>query len=231
MTVFIESGDTASWQDIRDKIRGDLWRPGTGIPDDVIDRALHAALLELEAEQRWLWLENLTLGLTFDDDGDSLALPASVAAISALSLVDGASKDVLKLVPLSTVRNMSPGSNGKPTYYALGDGVLWFDTVCPAGTQFELIFSAQTPEYLADAVETYNWTLARHQEAVLALACARVALGFLKDTENAARHQTIYQRDLTRLLNRENLQRTDETGGCIMPDQSYAADAFGYGGP
>ncbi len=232
MTVYISGGDLTSWVNARDKIRSDLWRPGNGLNDDVIDRALHAACLELEGEERWLWLENLTLEFDMTADDDQLVLPFYVRTISALSIIiSDNDKELLRVAPLNFVRNASPNDSGIPTYYALGDGIIYFDTIVPAGKQFELIYTAQTPDYLTDAISVANMTIARQQEAVIANACWRIALGFLKDSENAARHRTIYENDLQRLLTREGQQRTDETGGAILPDQSYAADAFGYGGP
>ena len=230
MTIYISGSELLSWEDARAKVRGDLWRPGNGISDDVIDRALHASLLDLEAEERWLWLENITGGLSFTTAADSIAIPATVQSISALAYRQGNAVEPLTVSPLRTVRSMSPGSNGLPSFYALGDGIIYFDTICPSGLQLEMIFSASTPEYVSDAIAADNPTLARHQQAVLACTCARIALGFLKDSEGAARFQAVYERDLERLRNRENQQRADESGGCVQPDDTYAVAAFGYGG-
>jgi hypothetical protein len=58
MPWIIGGVSTLSWSAARDKVRGDLWRKGTtAIPDDVVDRALHASILDIESRRKWQWLE------------------------------------------------------------------------------------------------------------------------------------------------------------------------------
>jgi hypothetical protein len=55
------------WRFIADVVRGPRQSPkgslaqgATAIPDDSVDRALHASILDIESRRKWLWLENLT---------------------------------------------------------------------------------------------------------------------------------------------------------------------------
>lgn len=230
MAIYISGGTPLTWAAAREKVRGDLWRPGNGIPDDVVDRALHASLVELEGERRWLWLENISGGFELDADSDSIAVPPTVQSISSLSYRYGTSLERLALAPLATVREFSQHSPGLPTMYALSDGVVFFDTICPATLQFEMIFTSQTPEYVDDAVDAPNATLYRHQSAVIANACSDIAMTFLKNDGEAGRQRASYDKKLAAMYSREDQQRADLGGAGIQPDIDYAVAAFGYRG-
>ena len=227
MTIILGSagGSSVSWTDVRAKVRGDLWRPGNGVSDDVVNRALHAALLEIEAERRWLWNENVQAALTVDVGGNTAFLSAAVGAITALSYTSQGAQDPLTPLPLVNVRELARSSSGSPTFYALGaDGLLYFDTTVPAGATFELIFSAQCPEQLGDAVDVFSITMNKHQQAVIALASSYVALTFLKNEQEAARQRSGYERHLDRMMNAEDQKRG---GGFIQPDNDYFIAAHG----
>jgi len=230
VAIYLSGGTPLTWAAAREKVRGDLWRPGNGIPDDVIDRSLHASLVELEGERRWLWLENITGGFTMDADSDSIGIPATVQSLSSLSYRYGSSLERLALAPLATVREFSQTSPGLPTMYALTDGVIYFDTICPATLAFEMVFTSQTPEYVDDAIDAPNATLYRHQSAVIANTCSDVAMTFLKNDAEAARQRASYEKKLTAMFSREDQQRSELGNGGIQPDIDYAVAAFGYGG-
>ncbi len=227
MTIILgaSGGSGVSWADVRTKVRGDLWRPGNGVNDDVVDRALHAALQEIESERRWLWNENVQAALIVEVEANSVALSPAVGSVTALSYAHLGAHDPLTPLPLVNVRELASSSRGAPTYYALGEGpVLHFDTSVPAGTTFELVFSAQCPEQLDDAIDTFSITMSKHQQAVIALASSYVALSFLKNEQEAARQRSAYERHLDRMMNKEDQQRG---GGFIQPDNDYYIAAHG----
>ncbi len=219
-------GSGVSWADVRTKVRGDLWRPGNGVSDDVVDRALHASLLEIEAERKWLWNENVQAVLTVDTDANFVDLSPSIGSVTALSYTHQGAHDPLTPLPLVNVRELAAGTTGgSPMYYALGEGpVLYFDTLVAGGATFELIFSAQCPELLEDAVDSFSITMSKHQQAVIALASSYVALSFLKNEQEAARQRSAYERHLDRMMNKEDQQRG---GGFVQPDNDYFIAAHG----
>jgi hypothetical protein len=225
--IYVPEGDLLTWDSARTKIRGDLWRPGTNaIPDDVVNRALHSSLLDLEGECRWLWLERVNAGLRMPTNADSLSLPASVLSISSLSVIRGAMKYRLLQAPAAFVRELAVNSPGTPSRYYLSDGVIFFDSIVPKDTLFEMWHTTQTPELLDDAVNAASPTLYRHQQAVIAKAASYCARGYLKNSEEADRQEAVYESILMRLFNRESQQRDELGGGSIFPDDSYARAAW-----
>lgn len=228
MTIILgaSGGSSVSWSDVRAKVRGDLWRPGNGVSDDVVDRALHASLLEIESERRWLWNENVQAALTVEEAARSVSLSPSIGSITALSYTHQGRHDPLTPLPLANVLELaSPSSSGSPAFYALGEGpMLHFDTLVPAGSTFSLIFNASCPEQLGDATDTFSITMNKHQQAVIALASSYVALTFLKNEQEAARQRSGYERHLDRMMNQEDQQRG---GGFIQPDNDYFIAAHG----
>jgi hypothetical protein len=232
MPIVIGSGESIlSWDQARTKVRGDLWRPGTaGVPDDVVDRALHASILDIEAERRWLWLENIDATLTVATAADNVALEIAVRSIARLSHISGTNLNPVRRAQLEAVRELAAGSTGEPLHYALTDGRLYFDATVPANTTFEMIFSSRCPELLDDAIQQPSATLWRQQQAVIAKACSYVALSYLKNDAEAERQEAAYQRHLNRAFNIEDEQRVEEGGGSIVPDLTYHHAAYGYRG-
>lgn len=237
MTATIVYGPAAaetSWQEARDKVRSDLWRNSTSaLPDNVVDLALHTALLELESERRWLWLENVTGTLAMPAEADNLALPSSVKAISSLAFKGGSEDtivyDILQEFRLAQVRQLARGATvGDPTYYARSDMQLYFDCPVAEGDAFELIFTSSCPRYLEYAIATPPITLTRELSAVAALACHHVALTYLKNESEAARQRAAYERILDRLFVEEDTARADsQMGGRIQPDDAHYRAAHG----
>lgn len=229
--VFGPSAAETSWDDARGKVREDLWRRSTSaLPDDQLDRALHSALLELEAERRWLWLENVQGALEMPVEAESVALPASVKSVTNLAFLSGTTGyDEMIQRPLAYVRQLARGSQSAyPTFYAISNGTLYFDSAVAQGRQFELFFTSGCPRYRADAIATPPITLTLQEPAIIALAAYHVALTYLKNEEEAARQRTAYERILDRLFNEEDQARSDTMGGgCIQPDDSLHNAAFG----
>lgn len=229
--VYGPEGVTDSWQQARDAVRQDLWRPSTtGVPDDQCDRALHTALLELEAERRWLWLENVNATLTVDDEADSVDLPATVKYIAFIACLSGSlGYDALGQRPLGFVRSEARGATtGYPTYYALSNGKLYFDCKVKATTEFELLYTATCPRTLADAIATPPVTLLLQKPAIVALAASHLCLTYLKSEGDAARQRAAYERILERLMLEEDTARADaENGGTIQPDDFLFNAAHG----
>jgi hypothetical protein len=214
VTIYVGGPDGLSWDDARAKVRGDLWRPGNSLPDDVVNRALHASVLELEAECNWLWLENLTTLVTLEGDASFYDIPPTVSRVIALTIVEPVYSEPLDQRPLSVVRIEADRIIGDPSCFAFGNARLWFDTTVAAGTKFEMVFSAATPEELEQALLSPCFTLQRQQQAVIANACAYVALTFMKNADEAGRQSAAYDRVLQRLHNTEAQQR----GGMIQAD-------------
>jgi hypothetical protein len=233
MPWIIGGSSTLSWSAARDKVRTDLWRKGsTAIPDDVVDRALHASILDIESRRKWLWLENVSGNITIDADNTVLNLPASCGVVQSLSVFVNANpySDPLELVPLPKLREMVGSARGYPSYYAMGDGVAFLDCIVPGGTSFELIFQAKCPDFLDDAVETPPITLSLHQQAVLAGAKALVALEFLHDDDKAARNSNAFEAHIRRMEDRDDALRGSDKGGTIQPYTDIQDAAFGVGG-
>lgn len=214
MAIYLGGPEGLTWEGARAKVRGDLWRPGNSLPEDVVNRALHAAILELEAECKWLWLEELTFIITNEEASAFLALPATVSRVSAVGVRRSGLLEPLTEAPLATVRENIGTDLGDPSRYAQGDRQLYFDSQALAGTQFEVIATAQTPESLEDALASPSATLQRHQQAVIANACHYAALGFMKNEGEAMRQRAVFDRILERMQSAE----ADRRGGFIQPD-------------
>jgi hypothetical protein len=229
--VFGPSLAETSWEDARDRVREALWRrSSSALPDALVDDAIHTALLGIEAERRWLWLENVTGAVEMALASDNLALPGSVKSISSLAYLSGTqSYDILLQRPLPFVRQLSRGSNeGAPTFYAISDKQLYFDCKVPDGSQFELVFTSSCPRFVEEAILTPPVTLTMQRPAVIALAAEHLALTFLKNGDEAARQRAAYDRLLERLFNEEDQARVDTLdGGSIQPDDSFHRAAFG----
>lgn len=229
MTWVLGVADPLTWEAARDKIRGDLWRPGPqGVPDDVCDRAIHAAILEIEAERRWLWAEDLLSTFTVDQATDRVDLLPLMGFINSVA-TRGEGTDYCRLTraPLQAVRESSISSPGKPSAYAISERSMYFDTIVPAGTVLEIHYDVHTPERLEDAVGSPVITMTLHQQAVLSNAKAFVCLEFLHDEEKAARNRAAYERHIARLIDRDDAQRVELGGGSIVPDDSLYLAAHG----
>lgn len=224
--------DALTWLEARDKVRGDLWRPGTsGVPDENVNRALHASILEIEADRRWLWLETILSTIELDAAASSFDLLPTVGAVHSLAVLYGVSDapDRLIRAQLQDVRFESPGSAGTPTAYALSDRTVHLDTVAPQGTTFEMVFDAQTPPQMEDAVDSPSVTMILHQQAVIAGAKAYIALEYLQDEAKAMRNRKAFELHLDRMRDRDDQQRVELGGGSIVPDDALFIAAHGRG--
>ena len=218
---------TLTWAAARDKVRGDLWRPGTsGIPEDVCDRALHASLLEVEQARRFVWLENVrqTVALVTAAAEFDVTDFRSLASVSPVGS-DGSLDDALSLLSLGRVRILASDgpATGRPSNYAFTGAKVYLDVTAAAGSKFELIGFACTPDDLATAVAggSTNVTLQLHQGIVIAGACAEVAGTFLKNEAEEQRQRRAFERRLERLCDREDEARSDNYGGNVVPDTAY----------
>jgi hypothetical protein len=231
MPWIIGGVSSLTWSAARDKVRSDLWRKGaTAIPDDSVDRALHASILDIESRRKWLWLENLSGTLELSAASDRLFLPAACGRVQSLSVFQGTNpwSEPLERVNLSKLREMVGSTNGYPTLYALGDeDVAFFDCTVPASTRFEIIFQAECPDLLEDAVESPPVTLGLHQQAVLAGAKALVALEFLHDDDKANRNSAAFENHIRRMEDKDDQLRGDDRGGSILPNTALQDAAFG----
>lgn len=215
MSIYLPGPPGLDWAGARTKVRGDLWRPGNSLPDDQVDRALHAALLQLEGETKWLWLEDLTVLTTPSTLGQSfIDLPASIGRVTSIGIRRDTFLDPMREIPLQEVRRLADSSLGDPCSWALTSGRIYFDATLQPGTELELVITATTPERLEDAIDSGSYTLQLQQQPVLALACAMIALNFMKNEAEAARQQAVYDTVLERLLNVEAERR----GANIQPD-------------
>jgi hypothetical protein len=229
--VFGPSAAEASWEDARAKVRSDLWRPSSSaLPDDQVDRALHSALLELESERRWLWLEGLQAALTMPAQADNVALPATIKSVTSIAYLSGnTGYDVLTQSQLHQVRQAARGTSpGAPTYYARTGGQLYFDSTLALGDELELVYTSGCSPYLELAIASPPITLTLQMPAIVARAAAFVALTYLHDTEKGSRQLTAYNAILGRLMLEEDTARADgATGGSIMPDTGLYEAAHG----
>jgi hypothetical protein len=216
-----------TWDDARTKVRGDLWRTGTsGIPDDVCDRALHAALQDLESKRRWHWLENITESTAFVADASEMEMPSRYRSITSISVVrtDDAKDDALSQASLGRVRILaSQTAGGPPSAYAISGSTIYFDGKVMAGETVETIGSTATQDDLDEAVANYatNLALQKHQAIVIAGACAWVAMTRLKNEAEAARQQVAFDRGVERLIDIDDQVRSDGYGSDIVPDADY----------
>jgi hypothetical protein len=231
MPWIIGGVSSLTWSAARDKVRGDLWRKGTtAIPDDVVDRELHASILDIESRRKWLFLESVTSSIELDADANQLNLPASTGAIQSLAVFVGTNPwaDTLELLPIQTLRQLVGDNRGYPSHYAISDGIAFFDCMVPGGTRFELISQAKCPDLLEDAVESPPVTLGLHQQAVLAGAKALVALEYLHDDDKAARNAAAFEKHIARMEDHDDQLRG---GGTIQPYTDLYDAAYGPGGP
>jgi hypothetical protein len=218
---------TIGWQDARDKVRGDLWRLGTtGVPDDVCDRALHASLLDIEAERRWLWLEDIASTIPIAERANKIVSPSSYRAFTSVSVVspEGVVDDPLAIMPVALIRVLqSQGTIGWPQGYANSGGWIYLDSSLDVGFSIEIIGTLKTPDVIEDAISAAetNVTLQSQQTAVIAGAAAHVSLSYRKDEAEAARQTAVRNRIVERLKDADDDARSDLFGGCVLPDTYY----------
>lgn len=227
MAIVIGPGAASSaWEDARRQVREDLWRTSAGgVPDDQCDRALHSSILELEAQERWLWLETVNASFNVASSSSSANLGADVRNISFIAYLSGTTGyDPLDMEPLHQIRQLNRGASpGAPSAYALADGgVIYFDVPVPDDSDFELVYFSRCPKVLADAIATPPASLTLQRPAIIANACHYVASTYLKNMEEAARQRGAYERILNRLIDEESDARSDNVmGGQIQPDQYH----------
>ena len=101
------------------------------------------------------------------------------------------------------------------------------DTAVAVGSVFELIYKSRTPDLIEQAIATPPVTLWLRQTAVIAAACAEVALGYLKNDAEYGRQERRYQMQISILTDEEDEARTDEFGAGIIPDTEMRVAAFG----
>jgi hypothetical protein len=225
-----------TWDQARTKLRGDLWKSGSSsLTDDVCDRALHASIVEIESIRRWLWLEGITTSAALVAAVDNITVPTDLSSVQSIAFRMNASSSFdppLEFQSLPRVRIDRSLSSAPvlPTTYSRNGTKLYFDTVAPIGSIYELIYTARTPEDLDTAVAAgdTNATLQRQQTGVIALAGHYVALNFLRNNDEATRKLAVWQRIQQRLEATEDEQRSDLFGGCVVPDDSYHIAAFGF---
>lgn len=222
-----------TWSQARDKIRGDLWRTPSGLPDDVLNRALHVAIQEIEAERKWLWLESLSESISILVATEKIDLPADCYAVSALSFQrnPGTQLEPLAMHPLVYIRALAsqPSSSGYPAAFALNGNTAFLDRRVDVGSEFELIYTARTPEELSVAVAAgdTNKTLQQKEAIVLAGAAAHAATTFLRNQAEYARQRMAFENMMERLHNTEDNARSGQFGGTIIPDTDYQYAARG----
>lgn len=228
--IFGDGADSLNWEDARGLVLADLWRVSAqGLPNDVIDRGLHTSLRRLESVRRWLWLESVHATIEAQSDTDILQLPANVKAIASLAHLSSTTH-YEPLVPkrLAEIRMCARGSRpGWPTNYCFHGGKIYLDNQVNVGANFELICKTGVPANLATAIITPSITLDLQRNAVIAAACAWIALTRLKNEAESQRHEIAYQQYVELLMDEEDEARGDETGGVIRPDSSYHMAAFG----
>jgi hypothetical protein len=215
-----------TWAEARAKVRGDLWKPA--IPDDVVDRAIHSSLLDLEAGRKWLWLENLVHTAAVLVDTAIINLPVDCRSVTTLSFQrqnETSYDPPLVMIQLATARALASGSNGTigwPSGFAFSQGAAYLDCTVAAGATFDLVYTARTPYDLSSALAaSFNLTLNRFQDIVIAGACASVALSYLKNEIEAGRQKAKFTSGLDRLIDEEDEARTSNGGGQIVPDIYY----------
>lgn len=231
ITVFGDGANSVSWEQARGLVRSDLWRATSqGLPDEVIDRALHAALRRVESERRWSWLHEVSGELTVPSDGDNIEAPARVRSVVSLAFLSSArSYEILLASPLPSVRvGAHENRSGFPSRYALHRGRFYFDCPVQTGQKFELIFKDGIPFDLGQAIEDPSLTLSRESQMVVADACRHLALTRLKNETEAARHEAAYQARLAVCMDEEDETVGDMLGGSIQPDTAYHGSAIGY---
>lgn len=221
-----------TWSEARTKVRGDLWRTPSGIADDVCDRGLHTAILDIEGDRRWLWLENISTSIPLTVASNQILLPTDLSSLQQLGYrAPGATyMDPLTSIAISAARILAANVAGtSPTAYALAEGQAFLDATAPVGSTFELIYTARTPLELSVAVAAgdTNLTLQREQTCVIAGACAHIASTFLRNSTEAGRQAAVYERIMDRMRNTEDEARGDYNGGFAMPDTGYHDLAYG----
>jgi hypothetical protein len=105
-------------------------RKSSGLPDDQVDRALHASLLDLESKRDWLWLQNINSTLAMASDDQKLAEPADLREPSSRSLSSipaSAPHTTFWSCPRSRgARDARGTSNGFPAQYNRSERLLLF---------------------------------------------------------------------------------------------------------
>ena len=229
------AASATAWEEARKQVRDDLWRnTESALPNDQVDRALHSSIQELEAAEKWLWLQTINGSFTVASSADFADLGADIKAISHLAYLSGSvGYDVLDMQPLQFVRQLERGTTaGDPTYYALADdGRVYFDAPVPDNSEFELVYYSRCPAVLADAIATPPASLTLQRPAIVANAAHFAALTYLKNEAEATRQRAVYERILERLQDEESDARSDDAmGGTIQGDTVLHDMAHGYGG-
>jgi hypothetical protein len=218
-----------TWAEARAKVRGDLWKSATALPDDVVNRALHTALLDLESKRRWLWLENLTLSAALVSDASIIEAPPHCKSITSFAIIRNGDHEILGLLPIGIIKQLeAENDSGIPSNYAFQDGSIHLDAEAKVGQQFYMVYKAGTPADLTVAIASDNPVMGLQQQAIITKACSILALGRLRNRELGRDQLALYEDEVERLLSEDDEARADGHGPLIIPDQSLHVAAFGY---
>lgn len=178
-----------------------------------------------------MWLEQVPLTITASVSAAQITAPTSLQSISSIAYTSGTTGyDPLTPAPLVQVRMDAAGNYiGYPDTYALSNGIIYLNCKIAVGATFDLVYKARTPDSISSTVADPPATLGDKQAAVIACACADISLGYLKNTEQASRHEARFQQFLEILMDEEDEARSDKQGEGIVPDTSLHFAAFGYG--
>jgi hypothetical protein len=215
-----------SWQDARDKIRRDLWRPGPeGVPDATLNEAIHLACLQIESERPWLWREVTRLSDPFG--GKAVNIPIDCGQIRSVTAVYADSnRERLSAATVWQVRarseDASPMSPGRSVcLYARTDTDIILDAPVEDGTRLEIVYISETPPVLENAVNQTNMTIHRQFQATCALAASIVAATWLKDNEEAQRQAEIFSVARDAMIQAEDARRQDAGLWQVAGDTYY----------
>lgn len=224
-----------TWIQAREKIRRDLWRPGPdGIPEATVDENLHAALMEIESEKRWAFLE-VIWETTEAFRGNRLSLPRNSKQVNWMVWkdLDGRQRDLLRFAPLNHVRELQViGGHGRPTLYAVSGYEIYLDRRATKDGRLECCYTFATPERidLAVADGNENVTLDLQFQLVCALASMHIATGFLKDNAEADRQNASYQRLFESLMKQDDQAREDNFDPTVQADYGHdGIQGYSYG--
>lgn len=208
------------WSDLKATIKDTIWR--SDLSDSTVDRYARSAIQEIIAYRKWPWLSQRRTTANFQSK--EVVLPQDVGWLRAVILRNGTEPWPVTRTSLANLRaTYDTDETGIARHYALDGQCLVLSATPDQPYTLEIVYDlAAKPT--GDAWT--NYLTENYAQAVIDLACARLAAGYLHDAEAAQRYLALYMTTRETMDSDADRRLTDDGSDHVVPDDLYHTAAF-----